>query len=344
MKQRDTSLDIIRISACIMVVFMHSPMPSDNASGPFLTALSYITAPSIGLFFMVSGALLLPVKTDYVTFLRKRFSKILIPTLLWSLIYIGLKLYESESEINVLKSLASLPFAPQGEGVLWFMYTLSGLYLLSPILSAWIEKAGKGELQIVLLIWCITLCYPLISFYVTIDTTTAGIFYYFTGYAGYFLLGAYLRKYPGSLSLVALWALGIGGAVLLLVLKYLDIPFDFYSLFWYESIFIVALATAIWKLIYKICNSAPGRDLTRRMGQQLGRLSNMTFGIYLIHILIMRHWLWHQAWIQNISGYSLQCVVIAVLTFVISAVACRMISILPQARWIIGYTEKKKSR
>ena len=139
MNRRDTSLDIIRILACFMVVLMHSPIPSANASGPFLSALSYFTAPCIGLFFMVSGALLLPVRTDYITFIRKRFSKILVPTLLWSLIYIGLRLYGSESEIDVIQSLASLPFSPQGEGVLWFMYTLSGLYLLAPILSAWVE-------------------------------------------------------------------------------------------------------------------------------------------------------------------------------------------------------------
>ena len=71
MRQRDLSLDIIRVVACVFVVAMHSPMPSDNANGVFLVALSYFTAPCIGLFFMVSGALLLPVKEEYPTFLKK---------------------------------------------------------------------------------------------------------------------------------------------------------------------------------------------------------------------------------------------------------------------------------
>lgn len=60
MKQRDLSLDIIRILACALVVMMHSPIPSDNADGLILSSISYFTAPCIGLFFMVSGALLLP--------------------------------------------------------------------------------------------------------------------------------------------------------------------------------------------------------------------------------------------------------------------------------------------
>lgn len=61
MKQRDITLDMLRIIACMMVVLMHSPIPSsNNANGLLLSSVSYFTAPCIGLFFMVSGALLLP--------------------------------------------------------------------------------------------------------------------------------------------------------------------------------------------------------------------------------------------------------------------------------------------
>lgn len=60
MKQRDYALDLLRIVACVMVVMMHSPMPSADANGMLLSSLSYFTAPCIGLFFMVSGALIFP--------------------------------------------------------------------------------------------------------------------------------------------------------------------------------------------------------------------------------------------------------------------------------------------
>lgn len=334
MANRDIKLDIIRILACFMVVLMHSPMPSANACGQFLAPLSYFTAPSIGLFFMVSGALLLPVKTDYVTFIRKRFSKIIIPTLLWSLIYIGMRLYHSESETNLLQSIASLPFAPQGEGVLWFMYTLSGLYLLAPILSAWVEKASQRELQIVLFLWCVTLCYPLLDFFVITNSSTSGILYYFTGYAGYFLLGCYLRRYPRSISLSLSWLVAMAGVALLLILKYLNIDYDFYRLFWYQSIFIAALAVAIWKTIYKINIST--------ISSVGVKLSNLSFGIYLSHILIMRHYLWHQEWILNISNYPMQCIIIALITFILSFLISWIISLFPNSQWLIGYKNKNK--
>lgn len=69
-------LDTVRVLACVMVVLMHSPMPADNAPGLFLSTISYLSAPCIGLFFMVSGALLLPVKVDMFTFLRHRFTSV----------------------------------------------------------------------------------------------------------------------------------------------------------------------------------------------------------------------------------------------------------------------------
>lgn len=179
MKQRDHSLDIIRITACLLVVLMHSPMPSDNASGPFLSVLSYLTAPCIGLFFMLSGALLLPVKDDYRTFLSRRLSKIVVPTLAWTVIYLCLNVYCNESEINIFQSVLSVPFSAQGHGILWFMYTLIGLYLLAPILSAWVNVAKDSEIRFVLTLWAVSLCYPLIESYIQITTGTTSILYYF---------------------------------------------------------------------------------------------------------------------------------------------------------------------
>lgn len=333
MKQRDPSLDIIRLLACFMVVLMHSPMPSENASGPFLVALSYFTAPCIGLFFMVSGALLLPVKTDYFTFLRRRFGKVVIPTVVWSLIYIALRLYHSESEINVLQTVASIPFSAQGEGVLWFMYTLCGLYLLAPILSGWLDRATKREVEFALLLWAVTLCYPLLEMWFTINDSVTGPLYYFGGYAGYFLLGYYLRRYPGTTFSFIGCIISLIGLCLVLVLKKYDMTFDFYRLFGYLSIFIVALASSIFITLQK-----------RRVGHNnrlINSLANTSFGIYLIHILIMRYWLWHQEWIISKSNYPLQCLAIALITLLLSTAICTFIAYIPGAEWLIGYRIKR---
>ena len=80
---RDYSLDILRILACMMIVTMHSPLPGGIEDGIFLSSLSYLTAPGVGLFFMISGALLLTVKSDTKSFFPSGFcySSVGIPIL-----------------------------------------------------------------------------------------------------------------------------------------------------------------------------------------------------------------------------------------------------------------------
>ncbi|MCM1142881.1 MAG: acyltransferase, partial [Muribaculum sp.] len=312
MKDRDLSLDIIRILACFLVVFMHSPIPSANADGPFLAMLSYFTAPCIGLFFMVSGALLLPVRMDYFTFLKRRLSKVVIPTLVWTAIYLSLNIYYSQSEINILHSIASIPFTPQGNGVLWFMYTLIGLYLLAPILSSWVTTATDKELKFILFLWAITLLYPLLKYGVAINPSTTGILYYFTGYVGYFLLGYALKS--GRLRISIAWPalIAAAGIALLLALKHFNIQYDFYSLFWYESIFIAGLCCSYWILLRKSYRRIMvfGGTATKIVAT----ISNLSFGVYLSHILIMRYILWKAPIIYMIDNYTLQTMIIALVS------------------------------
>lgn len=220
------------------------------------------------------------------------------------------------------------------------MYTLAGLYLLAPILSAWCEKASQKELQLVLLLWAITLCYPLLNFWVITNTSTTGILYYFTGYAGYFLLGYYLRRYPHAIPTKFCYTIVAIGVLLLLILKHYNIPFDFYQLFWYQSIFITSLGVALWKTIVYTCKIQSSKY--PKLVHFIIFLSNISFGIYLTHILIMRHWLWYQNWILTIPNYTLQSVLIALLTFILSSILCGIIVMIPYSQWLIGYHWIKK--
>ena len=336
--KRIFELDIIRSIACMMVVAMHAPMISDNANGIFLSSLSYITAPCIGLFFMVSGALLLPCKEDDGrVFIKKRFSKIAFPTLFWSLFYITINLTKGENDETLIKELTSILFSAQGNGVLWFMYTLMGLYLITPIISRWLHACSKKEVEFYLILWVVTLCYPILKLFIITNQTDTGILYYFSGYAGYMLLGYYMKKYPDAIKWKILLPATIISFIAPIACKITHIKVDFYSLFWYLSIFVVIVCVAWFKIIMqdggKIIKSEKIKNV-------IIKFSNLSFGIYLMHIFVMRTILWQQEWIINIDSYILQTVILTLLTLFVSYIICSLISKLPLSEYIIGYKKK----
>lgn len=330
-------INYLRILACLMVIFMHAPLPSEQANGIFLSTLSYVTAPCIGLFFMVSGYLLLPIKQDAGSFLRKRLGKVIGPTLFWSIFYIAVNFIKGDCQGSLMKELISIPFSAQGNPVLWFMYTLIGLYLLAPIISRWIENASRKETEFYLGLWGISLCYPILSSFLSINQGPTGILYYFTGYAGYFILGSYLKKYPERISFKCIIPL-MGIAILApIICKIAQINVNFYEVFWYLSIFVIIQCVFWFQTITKL-----PLKFSNRVETMLTRISNLSFGIYLIHIFIMRYILWECDFIQNMNSSILQTVTIAVLTFVLSTIACYLISWLPFSAYLIGYKSSKQ--
>ena len=330
--QRDINLDIIRILACLMVVTMHAPMPNENAIGIFNAALSYYNAPCIGLFFMVSGALLLPIKGDGIDFLKRRFTKIAGPTIFWSIFYIACRYFFDGTSEGIAKSILSIPFSPQGHGVMWFMYTLAGLYLIAPIISAWLERASKKEIEIYLSIWILTTCYPLLKLFLTTQTGETSILYYLSGFAGYFLLGYYLKKYPKAISYTILLPAIIIAICAPIVCKILHFEVNIYDMFWYLSIFVVVMAIGWFCLINNKVQAYNGRNIPL--------VSNLSFGIYLTHIFVMRYILWKLDIIQNINSYIIQTIIVIIATFIGSLILCYEIARLPFAQYIIGYKIK----
>ena len=231
-------LDVIRCVAMIMVIGVHCIDPFYIS--PTMRAIPEYThwaaiygsllRPSVPLFVMMTGLLLLPVKKQPLgKFYKKRIYRVLFPFLIWSVLYsmfpwvtgvLGLPKeiigdffcytqgQESQSLIDSLKDVAMIPFNfSHKENHMWYIYLLIGLYLYMPFFSAWIENADRKTKRDFLLIWIISLFIPYLKEYVAnclfersgyvfgTDTWNEfGLFYYFAGFNGYLLLGHYVKK------------------------------------------------------------------------------------------------------------------------------------------------------
>lgn len=340
MKQRIYYLDVVRCLACMMVVLMHAPYPQSGMSGIFVVPISLATAPCIGLFFMVSGALLLPTKENGVSFVKKRLAKVACPIVIWTLVAIILRFFINgeQSFTELLISLASIPFHVEGHGVMWFMYVLVGMYLIAPIISPWLERVGKRDLQFYLGIWAVAMSYPILKLFLRVDETETGVLYYFSGYIGYFLLGYYLHKYGSGKTTAALAYLPIP-FVLLGICKYLEYEVDFYSTFWYLSI-LIALMCWSW---FSIIKNAKERvaSFNSKVLSAITHFSNYSFGIYLMHIFVMRNGIWPLFDKLSIKGMG-SLVLSFFGTLLVSYFITWIISLLPFGDYIIGFKQKRK--
>lgn len=340
-KKRIIYLDVIRILSCCMIVLMHSPHPNAGNPGVLLVPLSFITAAGIGLFFIVSGALLLPVKTDTSSFLKKRLRKIVGPLFFWTLFYLGVSIVSGGKSVSSLPhSLASIPFSVQGHGILWFMYTLAGMYLLAPIISPFLVKASKQELNFYLILWAIALCLPALSNVLDIDRSSTGMLYYFSGYVGYFVSGYYMHTFKPHIPNWLIPLLFIVPIPCLLFSKlYYDRDGLLYDYFWYLSIFVAMMCVAWFdgvKRFVSKCKFGEGGSLI------LQKLSDCCFGIYLVHIFIMRYILWNiDAIVYNFGSIG-QILITWVLTFAISFALTWAISYIPYSEYIVGFRTKRK--
>ena len=324
MGKRDYSLDIIRVIACLMIVLMHSPMSGQGTPGVVLSGISYLTAPGIGLFFMVSGALLLKVNAgkpfETKSFLRKRFTKILIPLMFWSFVGWGLE----QNGVNNTEL-----------GILWFMYCLAGMYILTPILSRWLSVASIKEVEFYLVLWLATLCVPFVKLFTPVNESDTSWLYYFHGYVGYYVLGFYLQNYwVRRMSMGGKWMFALVfvciSVILPIALLMLDVEVDFYSLFWYLSVTVALQCVVWWSVVKRLMRNVA------KLPSFVVELSRLSFGIYLIHILVMRNVLWKTEWMQGQNGI-IQIVMCTLGTFVVSALISWAISKVKYVKAVIGY-------
>lgn len=333
--KRDYKLDIVRVIACFMVILMHSPSPDSNLDGVSYHCLDMLSQPCIGLFFMVSGALLLPVRLSYFDFVKRRLAKVLWPTIFFSMLTLALALlYDEITWGFFVKSICSLPFATYKAGVLWFMYPLIGMYLLAPIISPYLEKAGKKEIQVILAFWLITLLWNPLQLVLNVDTSEENILHAFSGYTGYFLLGYYLKRFPIKRNLkVILPVLFIIPWCMDAANKIFNWGVSKYDYFWYLSIFCVMQCVA-WLLLITECFSI--EKLTDRTKKLLVSLSSCSFGIYLMHRIIMQRIIWNLDILHGLHPY-LQILAVFTLTLFLSWSITRIISELPYSKYIVGF-------
>ncbi len=318
-------VDLLRIMACLAVLVSHSCDPfvaqAGNNPGEYLAGVSWgsLVRWCVPLFVMISGVLLLPVKQDMGTFYKRRLKRILLPLVFWSLLlpvlfYGYLAVVPSASPCidpadhtgaATLKKLYTFVFNFNYDTIpFWYLYMLLGLYLLMPILGAWLVQTSKRDIERVLALWGVSLFIPYIQLAApglgyggnggnggllgVCDWNAFGTFYYFSGFAGYLVLARYLVRYPLNWD----WRLTWVASGVCFAAGYAATLYGF--LLTYEITGQFAYCEVVWGfcspnvLLMTLGVFLPVQKMKLSPSPHLSEVAALTFGIYLCHFIVVQ--------------------------------------------------------
>ena len=222
--------DYLRLFAMLGVILMHEAsglLRSELTLGWFgadlLTSLAFTAVP---LFFMMSGALLLSrdETTDLDRLWKKRLPKLLVPLLFWSVISVLWLWHTGAKTLEEIPDAIASALKDPVSVHLWYLYTLAGFYLLSPLLRRMVQALDRRLSRYLLLLMAavvvLDIVRPLVpgKYADLFNWRIARQLKYFDGHIFAFLLGYYLhrteRRFPtpalAAASAVLLAAITLG--------------------------------------------------------------------------------------------------------------------------------------
>ena len=386
MMKRVVWIDWLRAIACLMVLLGHSaePFAFNDEGVNFLTesdawwvGIIYCMAAScVALFVVASSYLQFPLHYSTGEFFRRRAARIIVPFVIWSLIYAFLWGDPMENLGNLL-----LNFNYEA-GHLWFVYMLCGLYLLMPLLSPWAERVSKRELLFYLLLCFATTLIPIVRelasdgdmvvfgpsgvpnaveypLWGVAFWNSYGLFYYVSGFVGYVLLGLYIRRFAehGPRAKVATlaslcWIIGFAIALIWVMTIVYGLASNGFPLngptemivqinkpFLHDTICVFLMTVGSLFLLRMI--RADGWFYQRVILQ----ISKVGYGIFLSHMIILYM---VSEWLRDALGIGtdgllgvfttpLQIILTAMFSLTISTIVCILIQRIPKfGKWIVG--------
>jgi len=299
---------------------------------------------SVPLFVMISGIFLFPVN-DITAFLKKRFSRIAIPFVLWCIFYALYFYLRGYASLNTtLGNIVNIPLNFGAQiGHLWFVYMLLGIYLFAPILSPWIQAASRKSMEFYLALWVVSLTIPYIHL-VTPEIwgetfwNHTPMLYYFSGFLGYVVLAVYIKRFHME---PRRWNYFAG--IALLLVGYAITTYGFLhrlptekvvsklALTWgFETINVAMMTAGAFLMVKNIQIKKPDSALIKLVSD----IAVKSYGIYLAHILVLNAV--HSLLNNRIGSAAIKIPTIGVCTFIITYIIVKLLSFLPKSKWLIG--------
>lgn len=289
-QQYDHRIDAVKVVAVLLVVLVHVCSPHfAQFSEQWAETVVYATLarPGVPLFFMITGALLLPRTADAPrTVLKRRLPRVVLPLLFWSAAYLLWKLWIGE-QVDLFGALFGRPVMYH----LWYLYVAIGIGLFVPLLSAvWAENRRLLAYYTVVWFVAVGLVAPISELLQVAGAEDAYGLSTFLGFAGFLPLGALIYSSREHLAsyLLPICGLFLLSAVAVAALTYwhsvavAGAPSEYMLV--YTNAPVILMSASLFAGL--LCLPLPGS--VERVAARLGAGA---LGVYGVHLLVL-YFLW----------------------------------------------------
>ncbi len=297
MKKRRIDLEILRIISCFFVIASHTNNYLFDNLGKFdftwFIAMAYhiLSKVAVPIFFMVSGALYLNKEYSYKDMVKRVITRLLIPLFVFSSI-IYCKRYPIVSFSNIL-NLFKMFFKGEILGTYWFIYTLIGLYLATPFLQKMFKNLVEKDFKAIIIYFIIFICIiPMLNRYKLFSIANELTIPLISSYITYYIIGGYVLNNYILLSkrriiillITSLISIVFGVVMSFVDRMYLGLIDYYYASFSSISIFILSV-----NICYFFVYIVKKYKISNKLEKIFTTIGSLTFGIYLLHALILGH-------------------------------------------------------
>lgn len=356
--QRIFYYDVLRALAIIGIVFCHvsASYVSRDINSPSLYISIFFDCFrdfSIPIFVMLSGALLIGKKDTLIKFFKKRLSRLFIPFLFWVLIYI---IYSSKYIPHGFKLNNAIEIFSGTAGSLgvhfWFVWMIIivyvGIFIINKILQIKTDIPDFNKKAICILT-LLSVIYIGMGHYSLIDPLNPKLVYFisFISYIiiGYFLAKCdFLEKRIDKKYLIAITGILFIGSYLWYIFFFVvprsHLAHQFVTLSYFNLLILFMSANAFLLFKYLSKTDAFKKIENKSLGKLFTTVSNYSYGIYLVHYLVLKYLKLKLINIVNFAqGSSL--IWIPILVILTTAISLGILAILDKIPYLDKVTGKK---